>query len=141
MFIGVLIAASFIIVRPVQAEIPKISNIQFSANPIILGEWFIIAVEFEGDVDRFFIENTWETKDGEIKREVKEYTIPYEVKEKPKGVITRRWLTKDPTHKPYRIFKVWVKDVNGNQSNVLSGEVKVASVMPVIPKDTRDQTK
>jgi len=141
MFIGVLIAASFIITRPVQADVPKISNLQFSANPIILGEWFTISLEYEGDVDRLFIENTWETKDGEMKREVKEYTIPSEVKEKPKGVITRRWLTKDPTHKRYRLFKVWVKDVNGNQSNVLSGEVKVATVMHEIPKDARDQTK
>jgi hypothetical protein len=141
MFIGVLIAASFIITRPVQADVPKISNLQFSANPIILGEWFTISLEYEGDVDRLFIENTWETKDGAMKREVKEYIIPSEVKEKPKGVITRRWLTKDPTHKPYRLFKVWVKDVNGNQSNALSGEVKVATVMHEIPKDARDQTK
>jgi len=98
-----------------------------------LGEWFTISVEFVGDVDRLFIENTWETNSGEIKREVKEYTIPLDVKEEPKGVITRQWKTVNPNVKPYRILKVWVKDAKGNQSNVLSGEVKV--VAPEITKD------
>jgi len=140
-FVGVLIAASFFIVRPVQADVPEISNLQFSANPIILGEWFTISLEYEGNVDRLFIENTWETKDGEIKREVKEYTIPPNVKERQKGVITRQWKTVNPNVMPYRILKVWVKDVNGNQSNVLSEEVKVATFMPEIRKDAQDQTK
>lgn len=109
-----------------RADFPKISNLQFSANPVPIGKWFNISVEFEGDVDRIFVENTWETKDGEIKRDVKEYPIPPDIKDKPKGVITRQWKVTSADHKPYRILKVWMTDSNGNQSNVLSGEIKVA---------------
>jgi hypothetical protein len=50
----------------VQAEIPKISNLQFSANPAVIGEWFTITIEFEGDIDKLVLENTSETQTGGI---------------------------------------------------------------------------
>jgi dienelactone hydrolase len=114
----------------VYAEVPNISNLSFSDDPITLGEYFTISFEFEGNIDKYAIENTWETKDGQIKREVKEFLIKPEVKEKPRGLISFRWKSENPTAKPYRIIKVWVKDAAGNHSNVLSGEVKVAKDVP-----------
>lgn len=108
------------------ADAPKISNLQFSANPAVIGEEFTISVEFEGHVDCLFIENTWETQKGEIKREVREYTIPSDIKGKQKGVITRQWKIVNASVKAYRIVKICVKDGYGNESNALSGEVKVA---------------
>jgi hypothetical protein len=125
-FSGLMLMVLVLSPGGIEAGVPKISNLKFSDSPIILGEWFTISVEFEGDVDRLFIENIWETQSGEIKQELKEYTIPSDIKEKPKGVIVRQWKTVNPSVKPYRILKVWVRDANGNQSNVLSGEVKIA---------------
>lgn len=115
-----------------QAGIPKISNLQFSANPATIGEQFIISFEFEGDIDRLFIENTWETQGGEIKREVKEFTIPREIKEKQNGLLTREWKVVSGAHRPYRILKVWVKDAGGNQSNTLSQELRLAKRSPMV---------
>jgi dienelactone hydrolase len=110
----------------VQADVPKISNLQFSDNPITLGEWITISFEFEGRVEKYRVENVWETKDGEVKKEGKEFPVKPEIKEKPAGLITLRWQWNNPAPKPYRIVKVWALDAAGNQSNVLSGEVKVA---------------
>lgn len=112
-----------------RADFPKVSNLQFSENPIMLGEYFTISFEFEGSVDQYCLENTWETPAGEIKKEVKEFPVKPEIKEKPSGLISFRWKSENPNTKPYRIIKVWVKDVSGNQSNVLSGEVKVSKGM------------
>jgi dienelactone hydrolase len=112
-----------------RAEGPKVSNLQFSENPITLGDYFTISFEFEGGVDKYCLENTWETPAGEVKKEVKEFTVKPEIKEKPNGLISFRWKSENPHTKPYRIIKVWVKDVSGNQSNVLSGEVKVSKGM------------
>jgi dienelactone hydrolase len=108
-----------------RAESPKISNLQFSDNPISLGESFTISFEFEGTVDRYFVENNWETSEGQMKREVKDYAPRPETKDKVPRQISFRWKTENPTAKPYRIFKIWAKDTNGNQSNTLTGEVKV----------------
>lgn len=123
-----LISALFAV--QVHAEVPNISNLRFSDDPITLGEYFTISFEFEGNIDKYVIENIWETKEGQIKRQVKEFPIKPEVKEKPRGVIRFRWKSENPTAKPYRSMKVWVKDAAGNQSNVLSGEVKVAKDVP-----------
>jgi len=129
-FIGlILVLISF---GYVQADSPKISNLQFSANPVTVGEVFTISIEFEGDVDGLLIENIWETKDGKIKQELKEFAIPSDVKEKQKGVLTRQWKVASGAHKPYRILKIWVKDSNGNQSNILSGELKLAKTAPMV---------
>jgi len=132
-FSGLMLMVLVLSPGGIEAGVPKISNLKFSDSPIILGEWFTISVEFEGDVDRLFIENIWETQSGEIKQELKEYTIPSDIKEKPKGVIVRQWKTVNPSVKPYRILRVWVKDANGNQSNILSGEVKIT--ISEVPKD------
>jgi len=126
--INTLILVLFVV--QVYAEVPNISNLRFSDDPITLGEYFTISFEFEGSIDKYVIENTWETKDEQIKREVKEFPIKPEVKEKLRGLISFRWKSENPTAKPYRIMKVWVKDAAGNQSNVLSGEVKVAKDVP-----------
>ncbi|MDI7258599.1 MAG: hypothetical protein QME90_01620 [Thermodesulfobacteriota bacterium] len=136
MILTAVIAVVFVLITDhVQADIPKISNLKFSAKPVVLKEEFTISFEFEGSIDRLFIENTWETKEGEIKREVKEYTIPPDVKEKQNGVITRPWKIVNASVKPYRILKVWVKDAPGNQSNALSEEIKVA--IPEVPKEVQ----
>lgn len=124
-FIGVLLIISFITIEHINAEIPIISNLHFSVDTAIVGEEFTISIEFEGDVDSLFIENTWETKKGEIKKEVKEYTMPQDIQERQKGVIIRKWKIVNPKVKLYRIFKVWVKDKAGNQSNSLSGDIEV----------------
>jgi hypothetical protein len=121
-----------------QAGAPRISNLKFSANPVTPGIKFTISFEFEGDVDRLFIENTYETQSDEIKREIKEYSIPSEIKAERKGIVSRQWETqKGSTHKLYRILSVWVKDTKGNQSNVLSGEVKIVSAMPANLRDAQ----
>jgi dienelactone hydrolase len=111
------------------ADAPKVSNLQFSDNSITLGEYFTISFEFDGSIDKYCLENTWETPAGEIKKEVKEFSIKPEIKEKPNGLISFRWKSENPNTKPYRIIKVWVKDAAGNESNVLSGEVKVSKGM------------
>lgn len=124
-FIGLMVIISFLIADHIHAEIPNISNLHFSVDTASIGDEFTISIEFEGDVDSLFIENTWETTRGEIKKETKEYTIPQDIQEKRKGVIIRKWKIVNPKVKPYRILKIWVKDTAGNQSNSLSGEIKV----------------
>jgi len=109
-----------------RADIPKVSNLEFSNNPATLGEWFTVSFEFEGSVDKFYLENTWETPAGVTRKEVKEFVIKPEIKKKPNGLIRFRWKFETPNTKPNRTIKVWVKDAVGNQSNVLSGEVKVS---------------
>jgi dienelactone hydrolase len=126
----IMTSISILFAVQVYAEAPNISNLRFSDDPITLGEYFTISFEFEGNIDKFVIENTWETKDGQIKREVKEFPIKPEFKEKPRGFFSFRWKSENPTAKPYRIMKVWVKDAAGNQSNALSGEVKVTKDVP-----------
>lgn len=121
-----------------QAGAPRISNLKFSANPVTPGSKFLISFEFEGDVDCLFIENAYETQSNEIKRDLKEFSIPSEIKGDRKGIVTRQWETqKGSTAKPYRILSVWVKDAKGNQSNVLSGEIKIAVAMPTISRDAQ----
>jgi hypothetical protein len=116
----------------------RISNLKFSANPVTPGIKFTISFEFEGDVDRLFIENTYETQSDEVKREIKEYSIPSEIKAERKGIVSRQWETqKGSTNKPYRLLSVWLKDAKGNQSNVLSGEIKIVSAMPVNLRDAQ----
>jgi dienelactone hydrolase len=108
----------------------RISSLVFSDNPVTPGVKFTISFEFEGAVDRLFIENTYETQGNEIKKEIKEYSISPEIKAHNKGIIKRQWETqRGSTAKPYRILSVWVKDAKGNQSNVLSGEIQIAAAM------------
>jgi len=79
-------ALSFILVASLgQAENPKIANLKFSENPITLGEWFTISFDYEGMVEKYFIENTYETQEGEVKREVKDFAVKPEVRDKPRG--------------------------------------------------------
>jgi len=106
---------------------PKISNLQFLSDPVVIGEWFTITVEFDGNVEKAFIENTWETQNGEMKKDVVEYPIRPDIKEKQKGLIPMRWKVISQEHKPYRIIKIWVKDKDGNESSSLSGEIKLVS--------------
>ena len=108
-----------------QAETPRIVNLKFSENPITLGESFTISFDYEGTVERYFIENTYETQEGVVKREVKDFAAKPEVRDTPRGAIQLKWKSENGTAKPYRILKVWVKDGNGRESNALSGEVKV----------------
>jgi Icc protein len=117
------------------AGAPKISNLKFLTEPVVIGEWFTITVEFEGNVDKAFIENTWETQSGEMKLDVKEYPIRPDIKEREKGLIPLRWKVVSSEHKPYRVMKIWVKDKEGNQSNSLSGEIKLVSQPPAEEKN------
>jgi dienelactone hydrolase len=112
------------------AEPPGISNLRFSDDPITLGEWFTISFEYEGPAEKYTIENTYETKSGEVKREVKEFLLKPEEKGKLRGQTSQQWKTENPNMKPYRIFKVWALDAEGKRSNVLSGEVKVINPLP-----------
>ncbi len=112
------------------AEPTSISNLRFSDDPITLGEWFTISFEYEGAVAKYAIENTYETRSGEVKREVKEFLLKPEEKGKLRGQTSLRWKTENPNVKPYRIFKVWAIGGEGIRSNVLSGEVKVIKPLP-----------
>jgi dienelactone hydrolase len=112
------------------AEPLGISNLRFSDNPITLGEWFTISFDYEGVADKYTIENMYETTSGEIKREVREFLLKPEEKEKLRGQISLRWKTENPNVKPYRIFKVAAMGGEGIRSNVLSGEVKVIKPLP-----------
>ena len=112
-----------------QAETAKIANLRFSDNPITLGEWFTISFDYEGTVEKYFIENTYETQEGVVKREVKDFAAKPEVRDNSRGAIQFKWKSENGTAKPYRILKVWVKDGNGRESNALSGEVKVQKDM------------
>ena len=123
-FALILLLSTFV---QAQAELPKISNLRFLTDPVVIGEWFTITVEFEGNVDKAFIENTWETQNGEMKKDVVEYPIRPDIKEKQKGLIPLRWKVISQEHKPYRIVKIWVKDKDGNESSSLSGEIKLVS--------------
>lgn len=121
-----------------QAGAARISNLKFSSNPVTPGIKFTISFEFEGDVDHLFIENTFETQSDEIKKEIKEYSIPSDIKAERKGIVSRQWETqKGSTNKPYRILSVWVKDSKGNQSNVLSGEIKIVTAIPANLRDAQ----
>jgi dienelactone hydrolase len=112
------------------AEPPIISKLQFSDNPITVGESFTISFEYEGVVEKFAIENTYETMSGEVKQEVKEFPLRPEEKGKFRGQNSQQWKTENPNVKPYRIFKVWAMGAEGIRSNVLSGEVKVIKPLP-----------
>jgi Icc protein len=123
--LGLITIVLILVVEHVQADIPRVSNLQFSANPVTLGELFTISIQFEGDVERLFIENTWEEQGGAIKQETKEFPISSDMKEKQRGVITQKWKVASGAHKPYRILKVWVNDASGNQSNTLSDKLNL----------------
>jgi dienelactone hydrolase len=112
-----------------------ISNLRFSENPITLGEWFTISFDYEGAAEKYAIENTYETASGEVKWEVKEFLLKPDEKGKPRGHTSLRWITQNPTAKPYRIFKVWAMDREGLRSNVLSGDVKV--IKPLTGEDVK----
>lgn len=108
-----------------RAESPRISNLQFSENTPTLQEWFTISFEFEGEVNKLYLENTWNTPAGETKTGVKEYFIKPEFKEKPHGVIRFKWKSENLNAKPSHIIKIWVEDSAGNKSNVLAGEIQI----------------
>jgi predicted acyl esterase len=69
------------------------------------------------------------------KKEVKEYFIKPEIKEKPQGLIHFRWKSESLNAKPSHVIKIWVKDSAGNQSNVLSGEVQV--LKPILEEEVK----
>jgi Icc protein len=125
----------------VQAEVPKISNLQFLTNPVVIGSWFTITFEFEGNIDKAFIQNTWETQSGEMQQDVREYPIRPDIKERQKGILPLRWKVISQEHKPYRIMKVWVNDKDGNQSNSLSGEIKLVSQLPADSEEFKSKER
>ena len=131
MFLLLVVAVMVLSTGLSYAEPPVISKLQFSDNPITVGESFTISFEYEGVVEKFAIENTYETMSGEVKREVKEFPLRPEEKGKFRGQNSRQWeKTENPNVKPYRIFKVWAMGAEGIRSNVLSGEVKVIKPLP-----------
>lgn len=117
-----------------QGAIPKISNLKISPNPATYGEDIWIVFEFEdddADVDKFFIENTWETKEGKIESKVHQYNLASDIRDKNKGEIKKSWKVASKEHKDYRILKVWVIDKKYNQSNILSEELKLIQPPPI----------
>lgn len=121
-----------------QGAIPKISNLKISPNPAKHGEDIWIVFEFDdddADVDKFFIENIWETKEGKIESKVHQYNLPSEIRDKSKGEIKKHWKVASKEHKYYRILKVWVRDAKDNQSNILTGELKLLRVETLQTKD------
>lgn len=137
-----LITIAFMIFHPSKghpdSSIPKISNLKISPNPTNYEEDVWIVFEFEdqdADVDKFFIENSWETKAGKIESKVHQYNLPTDVQDKPKGEIKKRWMVKSREQKDYRILKIWVRDRKDNQSNILSEQLKLTREKVISPTD------
>jgi dienelactone hydrolase len=135
LFLKAIIMFLILIAIDAQAKVPKISNLQFLDNPTTLQEWYTISFEFEGEVDKLYLESTWDSPAGETNQEVKEFFIKPEIKEKPHGLIRFKWKSDNSNAKPSPIIKIWVKDTAGNQSNVLSEEVQI--LKPILEEEVK----